>query len=385
MYLNLHGLSIEQEEHQNNEIIDVDDIGDQEEFEMQISEWADIKRKDGINMEYADKFEEEDIKEYDGDDSCQYIPNPEAEDENFSSESEEDWEYNSPDLIELPNTEAFYAHFEEEDCESIDENESTMILDQHDINDVSSLHVESYREYEENLQLDNNQYFEKPQLDLKEQRSKACHRSKKYIEDAYGIINIGNSCYFNVFIQLVLTLPNFHNLLRVEERAPENDKELFTFIQSIVTQMSQITHTYNPNLCNFPPTIEEQINRGGSPDEFIVRFLDLTKISIFVLEPEIISIGQFFENQTIERLLDIVIFISDNEIRQNELSAPWSFRYKEYLFCLKFLSTHLPYHFISYLRRGTKEEFLEINEDKVRKASKINADEVYLLLYLKII
>ena len=377
--------AMEQEAYQDQEIDGFDDEDNQAEFEDHISKWAALMRNTNcyclaqIEGNFEDD-EEEEQEEEDNDDV------DENEKENsLKSESDDEWEYSTSDIIELPNPEAFYASLEEE--EDDDESITETTIDQQDIPDASYMQdekTECSQEYEENFLIENSCSFEQPQLALKEQRCQIHHRSSRYIADAYGINNIGRSCYFNVFIQLVLTLPNYHALLTLEDDAPEIDKELFDFIQFVLGEMSRITHTLDLEQFDIPKNIMKQINNGGNPYEFMIRFFDLSQMSIFELQPEITTIEQFFANVQIEELKDIVIFFCDNEQRQSEITAPWSFRYKEYSMGLKFAITHPPDHFISYLRKETNEEFFEINDDKVREVPYLNGYEICLLLYIRI-
>ena len=114
--------------------------------------------------------------------------------------------------------------------------------------------------------------------------------NNNYSSDFKGLKNFGNSCYSNVVIQILTSIPDFLNILSKRYSIVENENDLYLDypILSRIIEVISNYKTKNTSLAsNYLKEIVNKFDRSGSQNdahEFLVFLLDQLNIELLKIE-----------------------------------------------------------------------------------------------------
>ena len=255
-----------------------------------------------------------------------------------------------------------------------------------DFEEESDSDVESYEENNVELTKEHNSH-EDELLSIKLAISK-----KSEVKLYNGIRNIGRSCYFNVIVQLLVYLPNLESYILSEDEILPSQKEFYSFLLRIISQVKCSTSTVSISNTLLTPNIRSCISSpyGGAPTALLWDILNPTSVAVkqngkenlFVTIDPKHSFAENIKSIFPESIKNILFVYRDTDVDGSKFMFPDSFRYQTHNMVLRFIITHPHDHFVGYLKLYTGT-FIEFNDSRVSEVSEINPFETLLALYIR--
>ena len=220
-----------------------------------------------------------------------------------------------------------------------------------------------------------------------ERRAQEWQISPNSVDTIYGIQNLGKSCYFNSFMQLLLTIPDIENVMIPRESCSSDEQaDLYDFILAFYNMMQS-----NPSIIpsaeielllqQHASNIRDIINtKGGScPETFMRDFLRRDVVEFVTVSPDRTVLEQvpFTEKQ-------FLFVIRTDGLRKKPLAFPLSFKHGNVKWGLKSVITHPFNHFIYYLREGVQDYFIRVNDSSVQYKQYIPETLTNIGFYLRV-
>ena len=395
--------AIEEEEQENEVVPGYNDPDNSEEFHQSINEYIKQSRSIDKQEEEESEYEEEE-SEYEEEES-------EYEEEEYEHQNDNDDDNEKED--ENIEEECTHEHWEQTtqcDLEAIanvltdqdNDNDSDDIVPELDLNDNEATDPVSDNYYE-NVPLNQNTFMTKEE-EIKQQNNidKQCDASQLVI----GLKNLGLSCYFNVFMQMILAIPNIEYFLIdddnftdqfVEDNQFTNEdirtrKELKNFILRLHEKMITSIAPYEENKSKWI-SVDVPSNKSflldiinspylGAPLLLLKDILNTEKVSIIMINLAEESLIQTLY-KAYDELKDILIIYRDNESDKHSISFPYSFSLYEKRYGLKVVITNPFLHFIAFKRIGITKRFFAINDQNICKVSYYSKVEAHMALYIR--
>ena len=193
----------------------------------------------------------------------------------------------------------------------------------------SSGESQSCEQYIENISILDSGAFSRRESEILEIKQSCARALKKRISPniAYGIKNLGKSCYFNVFIQMLVYIPDSH--LYLQCNLASGNAKCLEFIRFFLDQVIAAISTVNPAPYVNDEDILACINSPyyGAPLLLIRDFFDTSLFSCFELEN-----GNIFKTIQDQQgaLKDVVVVYRDNQKEKQSLKFPLSFQYNDH-------------------------------------------------------
>ena len=420
----IYEFALYQEEVQNSIVEPFDESYSPEYFHSIINENIEKTRQQGNEAIEDDSEEEHPIyAKMDSDDDETYK-------EEEASDTDVDWEVDpsfyeeiQKDLIEeeLYNEECENEESENEESENEESDFDKSGMDEITYNEFCSRHEctedncpqerkEEQKNYQENVPIHNEEEFCLREKEIKELRAIHCQKSITSIGPCYGISNIGQSCYLNVFLQLLLILPQDsseeNKMINKYVGALSDEPSyflLYSFIEALYEEL--ITSTQTILLHQFidhfagihgidPYEIINIINiEGGGSVATLIRDFMLSEFIEVVQNGKRTKIVQIDPNMTFqdnistvqaETIHDVLICEREQYISSLKFEFPLSFLYNGVKMALKSVITHPTCHFKCYNRIGTTDTFVEINDSRVSTNKRYPLTYSNIALYIKI-
>ena len=357
------------EEKEENEVVPgYNDPDNSEEFHQSINEY--IKQSRNIQNQEEEEYEyEEEESEYEQDneseDDEEDGDNMEEEDKQKEDDTMEEechnehWEERTQnDLEVIADVLTDHDSHNDTDDNVADLNDNDDIVP--DLNDNEAIHQRD-EIYHENVALDLNFFMEKEEeIKLKNNKYNHCDSSHLVI----GLQNLGQSCYFNVVMQLILAIPHVEDVFfddndLIEQFDEDNQFaqedihtriELKNFILKLHEKMISAIAPYNVHRSNW---IRVNVPRDksfllgiinspylGAPLLLLKDLFNPEKVSIIM-----INLAEESYVQTLSKhyndLKDILILYRDNELDKHAVSFD---------FLASMIKIYLKYHIIPKLR-----------------------------------
>ena len=268
----------------------------------------------------------------------------------------------------------------------IQENYTPLDEQEEDFEEESDSDVESYEENNVELTKEHNSH-EDELLSIKLAISK-----KSEVKLYNGIRNIGRSCYFNVIVQLLVYLPNLESYILSEDEILPSQKEFYSFLLRIISQVKCSTSTVSISNTLLTPNIRSCISSpyGGAPTALLWDILNPTSVAVkqngkenlFVTIDPKHSFAENIKSIFPESIKNILFVYRDTDVDGSKFMFPDSFRYQTHNMVLRFIITHPHDHFVGYLKLYTGT-FIEFNDSRVSEVSEINPFETLLALYIR--
>ena len=340
--------------------------------------------EDDNGDEESNENEEEDIcegEDYEGweNESDDFLENLKHD---FSSYFTENPQNPDDEQAELREEESEYDECTEETCDDI------VPQNCEDNEEISSPQKSDEETAQEKCQeIINTDSFLAQDNIIKEQRATNCGISTDEVEYAYGIQNIGESCYFNAFLQLLLAIPNPQEIMISKDSLETQfEQDLYDFIEEMYNLLqsnaSVITRAEILNaLSHYESNLQEAVNVSGGncPETFIRGFFRRDMIEIVYINPDISILEQV--PVTRKRVL---ILIRTKGIRYKKVNFPMTISKFGMHMGLKLVITHPFNHFITFLRDGIENHFYRINDSSVTPKSSVPETLTNIGLYLSL-
>ena len=342
------------------------------------------------------------------DNDCTYIHETNEEEDIEEEDIEEEevhsfWETND-DMIDAireslnPYAISIDVEDEEEECD-----DEVISDDDHEQYQMAFDHEEDTAHpitYDENIPVSDVKFSEWEE-EIKMIRSIASGKDLSSVSPSYGITNIGYTCYLNVFLQLLIMLPQGTKYLK-QFSDDEGYKLLYSLIQALYEELMTTTQTIDlfQSISQFASLkrVDMQeiidfinIQNGGSVATLIRDFLsneieviqNYNPTKIVDINPRH-SFGDNIQTVDAESIHEVLICERENYISNKKFEFPLSFHYKGVEMGLKMVITHPKEHFKCYKRIGTTNKFIEINDHEVTTNKKYPLSLSYIALYIKI-
>ena len=238
-----------------------------------------------------------------------------------------------------------------------------------------------------NFKIQNFQSFMENDIKLKQERAENNEIDESQVENAYGIQNIGSSCYFNTFIQLLLAIPNVEEIIvDIDSIESEDGQNIYNIIDAVYglmrTNICTITREILMTLCSeISNDLVDLISvpDGSCPELFIRSFLQPNKITIAYVDPM-----ESFIDQVPEHFERVLFMIRTTGIRSSKFDFPLTFSKQGIKMGLKMVITNPYNHFIAFLRNGIEDDFTKIDDSRITFNQHIPATQTNIALYIKL-
>ena len=395
----LYVRAVTEEEEQNSVVEGYNDPDTSDEFHHQISHEIKQMRNPSSQLSSDDmEYEEEEEfleNDYDNDDDeadnnesdeCSGELNSTSDD---ALPAETDWESESDEFFEeiKQNLQLTPDDFKNEDSETEEESGCEEETDENSIQAPNSIPPQETFPYQENIPIPESSTFMAREIELKRQRARDSRTNILEIQDAYGMTNIGKSCYYNCFLQFLLILPKIEDYILPADAIDIDQADVYCLTEEVYEKLISTNETIDLdkiidndlNENKLPPEIRDKISKkeGAEPRTFINDFIIPDAISVVQngkVTPMMqidINLRSFKENLDtidIQSIKNVLICVREHYINKVPFIFPLSFEVGDIKMGLKFVITHPTFHYISYIRSGTSKTFIEVNDHRVRKA-----------------
>ncbi len=218
-----------------------------------------------------------------------------------------------------------------------------------------------------------------------------------------GLTNLGSSCYFNTFMQILFTLPNMEQFLVsddeiYETREKEQDQNTLYMLKQYVIDLhtkmieacSQFYLSAPKVFVHVPGPFHKLLSNInsvwlGAPYLLCKDLLKQDKVSYIWLE----DLDKLEESISEETLKQVLILHRDPAKRQTAMEFPFEFSWTSqqsgvtYNYSLKLVITNPYLHFIAFKRINRSKSFFKINDSEISKVRYYPHSESHMGVYFQ--